>query len=99
MAAGLDIRLPRVEWNTVQSTVEVSFYQLQGYELAVLAMPVLFVGYGMAGGLGAAVATDFVQGLLTILFSFLLLPEIFFRGKMAKRKRNKKASKARKKVC
>jgi len=79
MAAGLDIRLPRVEWNTVQSTVEVSFYQLQGYELAVLAMTVLFVGYGMAGGLGAAVATDFVQGLLTILFSFLLLPEIFFR--------------------
>ncbi len=41
---------------------------------AVGAMTVMFVMYGMAGGLGAAVVTDFVQGILTIIFSFLLLP-------------------------
>ncbi|MEW4488976.1 sodium:solute symporter family protein [Thalassoglobus sp. JC818] len=43
-------------------------------ELAVAGMTVLFVIYGLAGGLGAAVITDFVQGILTIIFSFLLLP-------------------------
>ncbi|MGH7199599.1 MAG: sodium:solute symporter family transporter, partial [Planctomycetaceae bacterium] len=41
---------------------------------AIIAMTVMFVIYGMAGGLGAAIATDFVQGILTIIFSFLLLP-------------------------
>ena len=79
LADGLDIRLARVEWDAVGSTIEVNSYQLQGYELAVLAMTVLFVGYGMAGGLRAAIATDFVQGVLTILFSFLLLPWIFYK--------------------
>lgn len=39
-------------------------------------MTVLFVAYGMAGGLSAAIITDFVQGILTLLFSFLLLPVV-----------------------
>lgn len=43
-------------------------------EWAILMMTILFVVYGMLGGLGAAIVTDFLQGLLTILFSFLLLP-------------------------
>ncbi|RMG38123.1 MAG: sodium:solute symporter family protein [Planctomycetota bacterium] len=43
-------------------------------EYAVAAMTVMFVLYGAAGGLGAAILTDFVQGILTIVFSFLLLP-------------------------
>lgn len=50
---------------------------LEGYEYAILAMTVLFVVYGMAGGLGAAIITDFIQGILTIVFSFLLLPFVF----------------------
>ncbi|MCA9041540.1 MAG: hypothetical protein KDA65_14400 [Planctomycetaceae bacterium] len=50
---------------------------LKGYEYAILAMTVLFVAYGMAGGLGAAIITDFIQGVLTIIFSFLLLPFVF----------------------
>ncbi|QDU38836.1 Sodium/glucose cotransporter [Maioricimonas rarisocia] len=41
---------------------------------AIAGMTIMFVLYGMAGGLGAAVITDFVQGILTIIFSFLLLP-------------------------
>ena len=41
---------------------------------AILMMTILFVVYGTLGGLGAAIVTDFLQGLLTILFSFLLLP-------------------------
>jgi len=43
-------------------------------EAAIVAMTVLFVVYGLAGGLRAAIITDFLQGLLTLLFSFLLLP-------------------------
>jgi Na+/proline symporter len=42
--------------------------------VAVPAVAVLFVLYGVAGGLGAAIVTDYVQGLLTIVFSFMLLP-------------------------
>jgi len=41
---------------------------------AILAMTALFVAYGIAGGLGAAIVTDFVQSLMTVAFSFLLLP-------------------------
>ena len=37
-------------------------------------MSVLFVIYGVAGGLTAAIVTDFVQGILTLVFSFMLLP-------------------------
>ena len=43
---------------------------------AILSMTVIFVLYGVAGGLGAAILTDFIQGVLTIIFSFLLLPLI-----------------------
>jgi len=50
---------------------------LEGYQIGILAITVLFVAYGMAGGLGAAVWTDLVQGILTIVLSFLLLPWIF----------------------
>ncbi|MCB1122399.1 MAG: sodium:solute symporter family protein, partial [Verrucomicrobiae bacterium] len=42
--------------------------------LAIVVTSILFVTYGMAGGLGAAVVTDFIQGVLTLLFSFMLLP-------------------------
>jgi Na+/proline symporter len=42
--------------------------------LAILLMSVLFVVYGTVGGLSSVIVTDFVQGLLTILFSFMLLP-------------------------
>lgn len=52
--------------------------KLQGYEYAILAMTVLFVTYGMAGGLSAAIITDFIQGVLTIAFSILLLPFVFY---------------------
>ena len=53
--------------------------RVEGYEFAILAMTVLFVAYGMAGGLGAAIITDFIQGVLTIAFSFLLLPFVFMQ--------------------
>jgi Na+/proline symporter/predicted dehydrogenase len=46
-------------------------------ELAIIAMTVIFVIYGVAGGLTAAIATNFVQGLLTIVLSFLILPFAF----------------------
>ena len=41
---------------------------------AIFAMTVMFVIYGVAGGLNAAIVTDFVQGMLTIVLSFLILP-------------------------
>lgn len=43
-------------------------------EVAIPLVTVLFVLYGMAGGLSAAIITDFFQGILTVLFSFALLP-------------------------
>ncbi len=42
--------------------------------LAIGLMTIIFVIYGVAGGLAAAIVTDFIQGILTIIFSFLLLP-------------------------
>lgn len=44
--------------------------------LAILAVTTMFVVYGTAGGLSAAIVTDFFQGILTIIFSVLLLPFI-----------------------
>ena len=43
-------------------------------EVAIPLVTILFVLYGMAGGLSAAIITDFFQGILTVLFSFALLP-------------------------
>jgi len=40
----------------------------------IFGITVLFVIYGVAGGLNAAIVTDFIQGILTVLFSFMLLP-------------------------
>ena len=45
-------------------------------DLAIILMTLLFVTYGTAGGLGGAILTDFIQGILTIVFSFLLLPSV-----------------------
>ena len=42
--------------------------------IAIIVMTILFVIYGVAGGLNAAILTDVVQGLLTIVLSFLILP-------------------------
>lgn len=43
-------------------------------ELAIAVMSVLFLSYGLAGGLPAAVFTDFIQGFFVIVLSFLLVP-------------------------
>lgn len=45
-------------------------------DYAIAIMTVIFVIYGVAGGLAAAIITDFIQGILTIIFSFMLLPLI-----------------------
>lgn len=42
--------------------------------VAIFAMSVLFVAYGMAGGMSAAIITNFIQGILTIVLSFIILP-------------------------
>ncbi len=69
--------VPKLSWNEADVRIETSWRQIEGYEYAILAMTVLFVTYGMIGGLGAAIITDFIQGVLTIIFSFLLLPYVF----------------------
>ncbi|MEK6233689.1 MAG: sodium:solute symporter family protein [Planctomycetales bacterium] len=76
-ARGWNIQVPSVEWDGQAKTVKTGWRQMQGYEFAILAMTVMFVLYGMAGGLGAAIITDFIQGILTVTFSFLLLPFVF----------------------
>ncbi|MFP6668953.1 MAG: hypothetical protein VB876_16695 [Pirellulales bacterium] len=85
VAEDLDLRIvPKVnapQWDergeATAARHTIVWYPLEGYQIAILAITVLFVVYGMAGGLGAAVWTDFIQGILTITFSFLLLPWVF----------------------
>jgi len=42
--------------------------------LAISIVVFVFVIYSVAGGLVAGIITDFIQGVLTIIFSFILLP-------------------------
>ncbi len=49
------------------------------FGIAVFGMTFLFVVYGMAGGFVAAALTDVLQGILTIVLSFLILPFAFIR--------------------
>jgi Na+/proline symporter len=42
--------------------------------IAIALMTVVIVIYGMSGGLAAVILVDFIQGSLTIVFSFMLLP-------------------------
>lgn len=58
------------------AVIEASTGGLVNADWAIIIMTVLFVTYGMAGGLHAAVLTDLIQGVLTVVFSFLLLPFI-----------------------
>ena len=78
MAIQANIMVPAAEWDAKEKTFQITERRLQGYEYAILAVTVMFVIYGMAGGLGAAIITDFIQGILTIIFSFLLLPFVFY---------------------
>jgi len=41
---------------------------------AIVVVAILFVTYGIAGGLAAAIVTDLIQGILTIVLSFIILP-------------------------
>lgn len=43
-------------------------------EMAIVAMTLVFVAYGFAGGLIATVVTESVQGLLIVVMSLLLVP-------------------------
>ena len=57
------------------SAVVASCFGDQVSPNAIIAMmTVMFLAYGLAGGLAAAIITDFVQGIMTIVFSFILLP-------------------------
>jgi len=58
------------------AVVHASTGGLVSSNVAIAAMTVMFVIYGMAGGLSAAIVTDFIQGILTVVFSFILLPFI-----------------------
>jgi len=43
-------------------------------KLAMALVTLIFVIYGTAGGLGTVIVVDFFQGILTVLFSVMLLP-------------------------
>ncbi|MCC6797986.1 MAG: sodium:solute symporter family protein [Candidatus Hydrogenedentes bacterium] len=45
---------------------------------AICGMAVLFLLYGVAGGLTAAIVTDFIHGILTMVYSFMLLPFVLY---------------------
>lgn len=77
VAQQVDFRVPIVKWNSAAGSVESTSRRLAGHEIAILVMTILFVAYGMAGGLAADIVTDFIQGVLTVVFSFLILPWIY----------------------
>ena len=43
---------------------------------AIWVMTLLFLSYGLLGGLPAAIVTDFIQGIFIIVLSFLLCPYV-----------------------
>ncbi len=47
-------------------------------DVAIVIVTLMFIFYGAAGGLGAAIVTDYIQGVMTVIFSFMLLPFIFW---------------------
>jgi Na+/proline symporter len=79
VAEQTDVRVPLVRWDSAASRLVVESRKLVGHELAILGITVLFVAYGIAGGLAADIVTDFIQGILTVVFSFLLLPWIYYK--------------------
>lgn len=46
-------------------------------DVVIFVMTALFVAYGVAGGLNAAITTDLIQGVMTVILSFLILPFAF----------------------
>ena len=54
--------------------ISATFGETISSSTIIVIMTILFLIYGMAGGLTAAIVTDFIQGILTIIFSFFLLP-------------------------
>lgn len=58
------------------AVIDASTTGLVSSNVAIAVMTVMFVIYGIAGGLSAAIITDFIQGVLTVVFSFVLLPFI-----------------------
>lgn len=58
------------------AVITVCFGNTISPDVIILLMTVLFVVYGVAGGLAAAIITDFVQGILTVIFSIALLPPV-----------------------
>jgi Na+/proline symporter len=57
--------------------VTAVFGDVVSAEAVIFAMTGLFMLYGVAGGLNAAIVTDLIQGFLTVVLSFLLLPFAF----------------------
>jgi Na+/proline symporter len=45
-------------------------------DATIVLMTILFLIYGTSGGLAASIINDFVHGILTVVFSFMLLPFI-----------------------
>ena len=66
------VNLGLMLWGTSAVIDACSGGQLPARQL-VLIMTLLFVSYGLVGGLRAAIVTDFIQGILVIVFSFILL--------------------------
>lgn len=52
---------------------------LGGHGLVLLALSAMVIGCGFFGGLGAAILTDVIQGVLTITMTIILLPLVFSR--------------------
>ncbi len=55
-------------------TIEALTGGVVSEEVTIIVATILFVVYGLAGGLIAAVVTDTIQGVLILVLSFMLIP-------------------------
>lgn len=74
-----DIQIPVPKWNELDREIRIKHRRVQGYEFAILAIAGCVVISGMLGGLKAVIAAGFLQGLLGLVLSFLLLPLLLGR--------------------
>lgn len=77
VAEQADLQVPVVKWHSSRQAIEIQWRRLAGHEIAILVITLVFVAYGIAGGLAADIVTDLIQGTLTVIFSFLLLPWVY----------------------
>ena len=83
VAARIQWQVPDIEVNrmfeapAVDRESFVRWRPVTGVEVVMLGLSLIFAACGALGGLGATILTDVIQGVLLLVFSFVMLPIVF----------------------